>query len=240
MLGKLLNRATAYLRDEQETLRRSGALTYPGDHARLRGHDDDLPAGLRAAAVHRRSTPTRGGPAPAHADPDGHQRFARRPLAGDPDRLAIDRGRRRVLLLPHRGRAARAGTTSSSTCRCWARCSASCTSRAACAWSARMAAAGVNLLDCVTTAHDLCANTYFRDLWSASPTRSRRQAALRAAVRQPAGAASVVADDPQRREERQAGFVHGTGGRLCRAGTQGADRRPDALHRAGHDHASWA
>jgi type IV pilus assembly protein PilC len=28
-----------------------------------------------------------------------------------------------------------------------------------------MAGAGVNLVDCVKTAHDLCANTYFRDLW---------------------------------------------------------------------------
>jgi type IV pilus assembly protein PilC len=28
-----------------------------------------------------------------------------------------------------------------------------------------MAAAGVSLLDCVTTARDLCANTYFRELW---------------------------------------------------------------------------
>lgn len=28
-----------------------------------------------------------------------------------------------------------------------------------------MAGAGVNLMDCVNTAHDLCDNTYFRDLW---------------------------------------------------------------------------
>jgi len=28
-----------------------------------------------------------------------------------------------------------------------------------------MCGAGVNLLDCVTTAHDLCPNTHFRDLW---------------------------------------------------------------------------
>ena len=28
-----------------------------------------------------------------------------------------------------------------------------------------MAAAGVNLVDCVATAHSLCGNTYFRDLW---------------------------------------------------------------------------
>ena len=28
-----------------------------------------------------------------------------------------------------------------------------------------MAGAGVQLLECVTTAHDLCPNTYFRDLW---------------------------------------------------------------------------
>ena len=29
-----------------------------------------------------------------------------------------------------------------------------------------MAGAGVNLVDCVTTAHDLCNNSYFRDLWT--------------------------------------------------------------------------
>jgi type IV pilus assembly protein PilC len=28
-----------------------------------------------------------------------------------------------------------------------------------------MAGAGVNLLDCVNTAHDLCDNVYFRELW---------------------------------------------------------------------------
>src|SRR6185437_13148274 len=28
-----------------------------------------------------------------------------------------------------------------------------------------MAGAGVALMDCVTTAHDLCDNSYFRDLW---------------------------------------------------------------------------
>ena len=29
-----------------------------------------------------------------------------------------------------------------------------------------MAGSGVNLMDCVATAHDLCANSYFRDLWT--------------------------------------------------------------------------
>ena len=99
-----------------------------------------------------------------------------------------------------------------------------------------MAGAGVSLIDCVTTANDLCANSYFRDLWTQVLNEIQAGKQLSDPLFQSAaGAALRRADDFQRRKGRQARGGHGTGRRLQRAGTQRTDHRHDPVYRAGHD-----
>ena len=79
---KLLARATGIpARRAGNSPPRSRGADLPGDHARVCGHDDDLPAGVRPAAVHRHLRQQGRGAAGADQDAHGHEQFPRRALA---------------------------------------------------------------------------------------------------------------------------------------------------------------
>jgi len=165
MMSKLLNRATEYLRDEQETVRRvKGALIYPAIMLSFA----ILTTIFLLAFVLPKFTSIYASKAAALPMPTKILMKASNFIVGNWIALLIgavvlaiggffyfrtDGGRRvwhylqlRIPLLGgmfrklHLSRGLRMVGT--------------------------MAAAGVNLVDCVTTAQDLCGNTYFRDLWA--------------------------------------------------------------------------
>lgn len=164
MLSKMLNRATAYLKDEHETLRRvRGALTYPSI---MLGFAITTTIFLLAFVLPKFTTiyANKGAALPMPtkilmAASDfvvGHWVLLLLALAaavvGGFFALQTQRGLRawhymqlRVPLIGamfrklHLARGLRMIGT--------------------------MAGSGVNLVDCVNTAHDLCGNTYFREMW---------------------------------------------------------------------------
>jgi hypothetical protein len=79
MMGKLLTRATNYLRDEQDTVPpRQGRADLPRRDARLRDHDHRLPARLRAPQIHSHLRPEGRRAPDADQDPHEHEQLPRR------------------------------------------------------------------------------------------------------------------------------------------------------------------
>jgi type IV pilus assembly protein PilC len=164
MLSKLLNRATAYLRDEQETLRRvRGALTYPGI---MLAFAITTTIFLLAFVLPRFTA--------IYA-----QKAAALPL---PTKVLMNLSDfivgNWILLLAGTIGAAVGGyfyvrTPTGSRVRDYVQLRVPLLgpmfrklhlSRGL-RMIGTMAGAGVNLVDCVATAHDLCPNIYYRDLW---------------------------------------------------------------------------
>ncbi len=99
-----------------------------------------------------------------------------------------------------------------------------------------MAGAGVSLVDCVKTAQELCENSYFKDLWS--EVSQQIQAGKQFSdplFRNPLVPQLSLPNAPQRRAQRQARPGHGTSLRLRRGRAEANHYRHDPLHRAAHD-----
>jgi type IV pilus assembly protein PilC len=164
MLSKLLNRATAYLRDEQETLRRvRGALTYPSI---MLGFAITTTVFLLAFVLPK-FTKIYAGKGAALPTPT-------KILMGLSDAL-VNHWLAIILCLGALVAGWIFAMQTRSGLRVWhfvqlrtpllgAMFRKLHLSRGL-RMIGTMAGAGVNLLDCVATAHDLCSNTYFRDLW---------------------------------------------------------------------------
>jgi type IV pilus assembly protein PilC len=164
MLSKLLNRATGYMRDEQETLRRvRGALTYP---CIMLGFAVTTTTFLLAFVLPRFTV--------IYANKGAALPLPTKILMGASD-LVI--GHWPLLLAGAAGLAAAGffGLQTGTGQRAWHYTQlhlpllGSMFRKLHLSRGLRMvgtmAGAGVNLVDCVATAQELCHNTYFRELW---------------------------------------------------------------------------
>lgn len=164
MLSKLLNRAVQYLRDEQETMRRvKGALTYP---AIMLGFAVTTTIFLLAFVLPRFTTiyANKGAALPL---PTKILMAASGFVVGHWIGLIIGTAAAAVAgLLYFR---TRAGTRTWHFMQLHIPLIGAMYRKLHLSRGLRMigtmAGAGVNLVDCVSTAHDLCSNTYFREMW---------------------------------------------------------------------------
>ncbi len=231
MLGKLLTRATGYLRDEQEIVRQvRGALTYPAVMTvfaitttifLLAGVMPKFTA-IYASKGAALPTPTRilmdiSGAVTAH--PVGLPVMVVMIVAAfwfwlktETGTLAWHWTQLRMPLLGgmfrklHLARGLRTIGT--------------------------MAGSGVGLVDCVQIAQSLTANTYFQRLWIevGQQIQAGRQ------LSDPLFASDLVPKPvAQRREIGATGAGDGAGQHLRRAGAEGEDHRDDTIHRAADD-----
>ncbi len=165
MMAKLLQRATGYLRDEHDTIRRvRGALTYPAIMLGFAIGTTTFLLAFVSAEVHRDLRIQKGRPPRAHQNSHGHQLRSSSPNGRWFSRSSAQAIFGVVLASAPPGRARAFHYVQLQYSAAW-RPVPQALSFARTAARRHHGRRGVSLVDCVKTAHDLTANSYFKDLW---------------------------------------------------------------------------